>query len=117
MLQLIEPADTNDLPVDLDVIKADLGITGTPNNARLTELIWRATDICEQYTGRTYCVQTYQLTLPHFSRVIDIPRPPLDTIDFVKYYNSENVLTTMDSSNYYILKSDFNNQIQFIQIY
>ena len=115
LLQLILP-DQNDLPVELDSIKADLGITGTANDARLSQLIWRATDICEQWTGRTYCEQTFKLTLPKFTKQIDIPRPPLDFIDEVRYYDTANVLQLMDEANFYVVKSDFNNYIEFVEM-
>ena len=112
MLRVIEPA--TELPVSLERIKEDLGIVDEQNDTRLTQLIWRAVDLCEQWTGRSWCVQQFELVLPAFTTVIELPRPPLDTVDQVNYCNADNEQVTLDAANYYVVKGDSHSFIQFI---
>lgn len=52
MLTIITPAASNDLTT-LDKVKAELGITGTAEDARLTQLISEASAMIAAYCGRT----------------------------------------------------------------
>jgi uncharacterized phiE125 gp8 family phage protein len=113
MLNLITPADT--LPVDLDDVKAHLGIEHDLDDARINTLIWTAIDYIENETGHSYAAQEWQLVLPYFheganrsvrrSNVVPIPRPPLGEVTEVKYYDSADTLQTLDPSQYYVIRS------------
>jgi hypothetical protein len=93
---------------------------------RLNDLIAVATEFMEHETNRSYVVQTWQQTLPYFPshhhgyynesfldvgyyprrhhvNRLQISRPPLQSVNFVKYYDTTNTLQTMSSSDYRVI--------------
>lgn len=64
-------------------------------------LIAAMTEYAENYTGRSFVERSYELLLPFFScHEIEIPRAPLLSVDYVKYYDTDNVLQTIAAADY-----------------
>lgn len=73
----------------------------TAQDTMIDLLIAAMTDYAENITGRSFVQRSYELLLDTFpSWEIRLPRPPLLTIDSVKYYDTENVLQTLATSIY-----------------
>lgn len=52
---------------------------------------------------RQFMPATYELVLSHFpfdTEMIELPRPPAQSITTIKYYNTTGALTTLDSARY-----------------
>lgn len=82
--------------------KSHLNIDINDDDAYLGELIHAAESYCEDATDRQFMTATYTMTLDYFPRwVIDIPRPPLQSITSIEYVDHDTGSTvTMSSSEY-----------------
>lgn len=106
-------------PLTTEEAKTHLRVDFADDDTYIDALIDLAYDEVERYTRRALLTQTLRLTLPRFpvqadsikqgrfidpaldgtwvSRsdgVITLPRPPVQSITNIKYYNENNVLTT-----------------------
>lgn len=92
-------------PITLAEVKSFLKIDDSDSDSELTLLIDVVTNKAEQITGRDFITKTYKTYLDCFptssSIGIEILKSRLQTITSVKYLVS-GVLTTFDSTNYYI---------------
>jgi uncharacterized phiE125 gp8 family phage protein len=83
-----------EFPVSLDYVKTQVlrVANGTVEDEHITRLIEAATDAAEDATQRALLPQTHELILSGFpcSEIL-IPRPPLDEIASIYYYDSDNV--------------------------
>lgn len=83
-------------------------ITEDSEDDNVEGLIRSARAHVEQLTGRALITQTWDLYLDEFPycytaegwRYIDIPKPPLQSVTFVKYYDSAGVQQTLATSEY-----------------
>ena len=96
-----------DCPVTLDEAKAHLRVFGDDQDTYIQSLIEAATEYCEGATGRAFrtsetIVQTYD-GWP--SCGIQFDRQPVLAISSLKYYDDDNVLQTVNSSNYRLMSS------------
>jgi uncharacterized phiE125 gp8 family phage protein len=58
---------------------------------------------CEGFQGRAYITQTWDLYLHAFpSELIKVPKPPLQSVAFIKYRDSAGVVRTLESSEYLV---------------
>ncbi|MEZ6033534.1 MAG: head-tail connector protein [Planctomycetaceae bacterium] len=101
MLNLI--TQNTALPLTLSSVKESLAIDSTSDDNRLTAMIWAASLFIEKSTNRSFSSNTYELTLDSFPRRIDVPLPPLASITYIKYYDTNNTLQTMNSSDYIVV--------------
>lgn len=67
----------------------------------IADLIATARETCEEYQNRAYLTQTWELWLDCWQDMIIIPRPPLQEIISVKYFDTENTEHTIDPLNYF----------------
>lgn len=108
MIELV--AGTTGQPLSLADAKTHLGILGQDDDNRVNDLIRVATDYVERsFTGqRQIMPATYDYTLGAFPnrRHIWIPRPPLQSITSVKYFDTSNVQQTWATSNYIVKTPD-----------
>jgi len=98
-------------PVTLDQIKLALKIDpdATEDDALIAGLIRTASDACERFTGRALIARTLTLWLDawpagrdHHGRAIELPRPPLRSVTFVKVYDDMDASMTVAPSTYFV---------------
>lgn len=67
-------------------------------------LIDAATKQAERYTNRAFCTQTFRMSLDCFPscNTIRLPRPPLQSVTHVKYYDTAGTLQTFSSAYYHV---------------
>jgi uncharacterized phiE125 gp8 family phage protein len=97
-LRLITAAAT--YPVSLVEAKLQCRVDGTDEDALLNAYIAAATSFVENLTGRALISQTWELVLDDFSDAILIPKGPVQSITYVKYYDTAEVLQTLSASDY-----------------
>lgn len=86
-------------PVYLLEAKAHLRVTEDDEDALIGQLITvarEALDGRDGLLGRALIQQTWKLTLPKFSRAIEIPLPPLISVDAISYIDSDGDAQTID---------------------
>src|SRR3990167_9642771 len=90
------------IPVTLTEAKAHLRIDNSTEDTLITTLINVATEYAEKRLSRSLISQTWDLYLDEFpsENKIVIPFPPLQSITYIKYYDSNNIQQTWASSNY-----------------
>lgn len=90
-------------PVTVDEVKLCTRVAHSVEDTLITQWIKAARKMAEEYQHRTYIQQTYILTFDDYpDRCIDIPQPPLVSVDSVKYYGTDNTEYDFDSSNYFV---------------
>lgn len=93
------------MSVTLAQVKTALKIDYTTDDAELTRLISAANAFITEYTGVSLdtAKKTQYVSWWMKTRLTDYP---FVSIDSVKYYNSNNALTTMPSTDYFIIRSE-----------
>lgn len=113
-------------PVTRAEAKSYAKIDSTDEDTLIDTLIAAATSSAEEYLKRAIITQTLKLTLDSgcsilnntlgdgvydlpvsavygdLPRIIKLPKAPVQSITYVKTYNTANVLSTFSSSNYYL---------------
>lgn len=89
-------------PLSRTVAKDHLRIDSdiTAHDARVDALIVVARQWCEAFTGRALVQQTLELSLDHWSGVVELPRAPIITLDSIKYTDANGTEQTWVSTNY-----------------
>lgn len=100
-------------PVGLAEVRASLAIEVTTDDARLGGLIAVATDLAEKWLGRSLITRSYRGFLdapawrgrrgrhPH-TPTLELPRPPLISVESISTFTDDGTETTYDAANYYI---------------
>jgi uncharacterized phiE125 gp8 family phage protein len=89
--------------VSLEDLKLHLRVAHDHEDGLLASYRLAAEQWVEEFTGRSIRTQTWQLALPWFVSRLWLPRAaPLQSVTFVKYYDTSNVLTTLDASTYLV---------------
>ena len=92
-------------PVSVAEAKKQCQVTHNDDDAYLQQLIEAASDQAQSDIpgGISLLTSTYDYFLPCFhSDFITLPRPPLQSVTTVKYYDSNNTLQTLATSGYYV---------------
>lgn len=98
-------------PVSLSEMKAHLRVDSTVDDAYITSLITSARRHCEEYAWRSFCTQTWTMTLDAFpSGVIELPRGRVQSV-VVQYYDEDGELQTLDAEEYVTSFSDARSRI------
>lgn len=101
-LALITGATTE--PLDWATVQKQIRQDGNDDDSEFVEtvIIPAVRDRGEQKTRRAFLTQTWQLVLDGFppEDYIELPRPPLLAVDFVKYRDTAGVLQTWSSALY-----------------
>lgn len=104
-MPLVLVSKTATLPVALTEVKQHLRVEIEQDDDYITALINAAVEYIEQETGRDFFGRTWDLVLPAFPRgKIELPRPPLLSVDSVTYHDTNNASRALDSSEYYTIK-------------
>lgn len=93
-------------PVSLDDMKDHLKVEVVDDDDLITDLIVSARQKAEEITSRAFITETWKLHLDCFPREhwIEIPRPRLQSVAHVKYFDDDDAETTLAVSNYYVDK-------------
>lgn len=98
--------DSASEPVTLSEVKTYLRIDGTDYDDILTPLIKTVRLQAEKYTGRDFINKTWKTYLDEFPYCSDagikILKSKLQSITSIQYYDNNNALQTLSSSDYYI---------------
>lgn len=88
-------------PVTVAEAKSNLRIGHSEDDARIARLIKAARAECEHLTCRAVAEQTLRVTLDAFpSGAIQLYRPPIVGVDWLKYDDPDGVEQTVASQNY-----------------
>lgn len=88
-------------PVTTDEVKLYARVAHSVEDTTITSWIKAARKLAEDYQHRSYISQTYKLVYDGFPEsCIDFPRPPLISVESVKYYDTDDTETIFDSDNY-----------------
>lgn len=83
-------------PLSLTEAKAHCRVDGSDDDTLITALIVTARRMAEQATGRALVTQSWRYTLDAFPvAAIDLPLPPLVSVQSVKYLDADGVLQTL----------------------
>lgn len=93
-------------PVTLAEAKLHCRVDASDEDALLTALITAATEMAEQKTGRALMTQTWEVTLDAFADTLELTRVPVQTVTYVKYYDTDGVLQTLSSALYTVSSAD-----------
>jgi len=88
-------------PVTLAEAKAHLRVDHSDEDTVIGAMISAARVYCEQWTARAFVTQTWELVLDEFpTNEIEIPKPPLQTIDSIKYDDGDGIEQLLAASEY-----------------
>jgi uncharacterized phiE125 gp8 family phage protein len=88
-------------PIGLAFAKAFLRVEHSADDALISGLIRAAVNQAEAYLRRSIMVRTYEETLPDFGGYeLRLPRPPVRSVDSIRYVAADGTLTTLDPSEY-----------------
>lgn len=99
--ELITPATL--LPVSLDDAKGQLRVLNTDEDARITQLIKRAAAHIEIHCGIVLAESTWRMTrdvFPVSGGILEIRKPPVQSITSVTYLDSAGDVQTVDTADY-----------------
>lgn len=90
-------------PITTAQAKTHLRVNNSDDDTLIDLMITRARTAVEEYTRRQLLTATYKVFLDGWPDVIKLPRPPLQSVTHIKYYDaSTNTLTTWSSANYQV---------------
>ncbi len=87
-------------PVTAAELKAHLRLNTTDEDALLSHFISAARQLFETLTDRAVITSTWSLHLDAFPRVLRLPRAPLQSVTWVRYYDQSDTQVTWDAANY-----------------
>jgi uncharacterized phiE125 gp8 family phage protein len=94
-------------PIDLDSAKEHLRVTNNDEDSYILDVISAARAYVENEIGETLHSATYNYYMDEFeSDDIELPRPPLQSVTHVKYYDSDNTLQTLVEGTDYRVDSN-----------
>jgi uncharacterized phiE125 gp8 family phage protein len=92
-------------PLSLSEVKLSLKVDNSADDTLISSIITAARRYCEFYTRRQFVTATWEIYLNEFPDIseIEIPKPPLQSVGFVKYYDTAStpVLQTWTASGNY----------------
>ena len=93
-------------PVTFEEAKAYLKITGSAMDEQIRSFIRSVRRAGERASGRAFMTQTWDYFIDFFpASVIQLPRPPLASVTYVKYVATDGTLTTLASTDYQVSTS------------
>lgn len=95
-----QPADE---PITLAQAKIHLRVDHTADDDLIGALIVAAREYCEDVLGRALIAQTLEGVLDgEPGDVIELPRPPLISVQSIKFYDEDDVATIVDPAEYLV---------------
>lgn len=88
-------------PITLTEAKAHLRVDHSTDDIIIAMYIAAARTDCEEWTGRAFVTQTWELVLDEFPvDEIMLPRPPLQSVTSIKYDDTAGVEQTLATTEY-----------------
>jgi uncharacterized phiE125 gp8 family phage protein len=88
-------------PITLEEAKLHCKVEVDDDDDLIEALITAAREYCEGFQRRAYITQTWELWLDSFpSTPLTLPLPPLQSVDSIKYYDTDNIETEFEE--YYV---------------
>ena len=88
-------------PVTLSEAKAQLSVTSSAHDTRITSLITVVRRQVERYLKRALITQTWKVYYNCFHAVMELPYAPIQSVTHVKYYDDSGTLQTLSSDLYW----------------
>lgn len=104
-MKLVLVTPPTDEPVTPDELRKHLREPPSQDNEYIAGLGAAARQWAERYRNRAYMPQTFKLWLDSFpigQRFIELPRPPLQGVTHVKYYDTADSATTFATTSYIV---------------
>jgi uncharacterized phiE125 gp8 family phage protein len=98
-------------PVSMQEILTHSRIDSEEEYIYAAELITAAREYCEALQNRAYMTQTWELTLDKFSPVIVLPKPPLQSVTFIKYKDAQGIEKILPETEYAVDNTSFQGRI------
>ena len=92
------PADE---PLSREEAKEHLRVSVTDEDALIDGLIIAARERAEQETHRALITQTWDATGRCFPGIFRLPKPPLQSVTYLKYFDTANAEQTLDATTFY----------------
>lgn len=93
-------------PVTLAEAKAHCRVDDTDSDDYITALIQAAREHAEEFCQRSFVQRRYRLTLDCFplyrESVLCLPMGPVQSVDHIKYYDTDSALVTWAAANYIV---------------
>ncbi len=89
-------------PVELPLLTQHCRINTDDDKLALQMYQIAARQLFEKMTGRQLMTATYKAYFNCFHPVNQLPRPPLQSVSSVKYYDVDDVEQTLSTNNYYV---------------
>lgn len=91
-------------PISLSEAKLHLRVDISDDDDLITSQIVTARRRAEKIAGRALVTQTWDYVLDAFPEgdTLEIPKPPLQSITSIKYYDEDGTEYTVDSGDYYV---------------
>lgn len=87
-------------PVSLDEAKRQCFVTGNDDDGHIARLIVVSREYAEKELWRAITPASYLAFSDEFPSEIELPYPPLISVDSIQYINTAGTLTTLDASEY-----------------
>lgn len=99
-------------PILLDEIKDHLRISIDDDDKGISRMITVARRWCEKMMNRAFMTQTWDLYLDDYPDVpYKLPRPPLQSVTHIKWYDTDDTATTVSTSIYRVDSYSFVGRI------
>jgi uncharacterized phiE125 gp8 family phage protein len=90
-------------PVTVDDVKTYARVAHNVEDALITSWISAGRKLAEDYQHRSYIEQVYNLTFDSYpDKCIEIPMPPLMSVNSIKIFDEDGGETTVDPSEYFV---------------
>jgi len=95
--------DPDKEPVSLEEAKGHLRVHHGNDDVMIKDQIVAARELIEDLTSRAIITQTWQWFRDDFPEdVFDVPKPPLQSVDHIKYTDQDGTTTTVSASKYIV---------------
>lgn len=93
-------------PITLDEAKNHLKVDSADDNTLIGNLITTARELAERETKRAFITQTWQLIFDLAPHMIEIPKPPLQSIESITIIDTDGDETQIDEDDYVVDASE-----------
>lgn len=99
------------LPVTLEEVKLFARIDGSLEDSLLNDLIADVTDAAEKYLGRALISRDLRMVMDWWPNKVELPCPPLQSVDSVVTIDEDGVETVFAASGYYVVVESIPGQL------